>query len=290
VHQSFQPPQLPLVVFTDLDGTLLDHHDYSFAPALPALERLRALRVPLIPTTSKTLAEVAELNHTQLANPHPCIVENGSVLCLPPGYFAQPLADEQQHGYQLLRLAPGYDGVLQALARLRAEGFRFRGFKDMNVAEVAQDSGLDAASAARARQRLCSEPLLWQDTEDARQAFVRRLNEEQLQLTRGGRYWHVMGRTSKAAAMQRLCALYREAGFDGFSSIALGDSPNDTEMLDTSDIAVIVRRPDGSQLDCQGRQQTVTTELAGPAGWNDAILGLLTQFTLATSADTALPD
>jgi mannosyl-3-phosphoglycerate phosphatase len=61
-------------------------------------------------------------------------------------------------------------------------------------------------------------------------------------------------------------------------------------MLDTSDIAVIVRRPDGSQLDCQGRQQTVTTELAGPAGWNDAILGLLTQFTLATSADTALPD
>jgi predicted mannosyl-3-phosphoglycerate phosphatase (HAD superfamily) len=36
------------VFFTDLDGTLLDFHTYSFNPALPALEHLKAHEVPLI--------------------------------------------------------------------------------------------------------------------------------------------------------------------------------------------------------------------------------------------------
>ena len=82
----FTEPELPLLVFTDLDGTLLDHDDYGFAPALPALERLRAAAVPLIPTTSKTLAETARLSRA-LGNGHPCIVENGSAICVPEGYF-----------------------------------------------------------------------------------------------------------------------------------------------------------------------------------------------------------
>ncbi|TKB45800.1 mannosyl-3-phosphoglycerate phosphatase, partial [Ferrimonas sediminicola] len=33
-------PTPKLLVVTDLDGTLLDHHSYSFQPAEPALARL----------------------------------------------------------------------------------------------------------------------------------------------------------------------------------------------------------------------------------------------------------
>ena len=44
----FARPTLPLLVFTDLDGTLLDHDDYGFEPALPALHRLAAAQVPLV--------------------------------------------------------------------------------------------------------------------------------------------------------------------------------------------------------------------------------------------------
>jgi mannosyl-3-phosphoglycerate phosphatase len=278
VDSIFQAPQLPLLVFTDLDGTLLDHHDYGFEPALPALARLRALGVPLIPTTSKTLAEVASLNRDQLGNPHPCIVENGSVVCLPDGYFPTPSHEEEQFGYRLLRLAPDYANVLAVLAELRDAGFRFRGFHDMSDAQVAADSGLDRVAAARARQRLCSEPLRWEDSDERLETFAQRLTEHGLQLTRGGRYWHVMGPTSKAAAMRRLGDLYRQAGFTDFTSIALGDSPNDLEMLTAADIAVIVRRPDGGVLDCQARRQTLTTEQPGPSGWNRAMLQLIDQF------------
>ena len=33
----------PLLIFTDLDGTLLDHHSYSFQGAEESLQRLRAM-------------------------------------------------------------------------------------------------------------------------------------------------------------------------------------------------------------------------------------------------------
>ncbi|MFQ5696467.1 MAG: mannosyl-3-phosphoglycerate phosphatase, partial [Terriglobia bacterium] len=47
-----------LIVFTDLDATLLDHQTYSWAAAEPALRRLRLLGIPLVFCTSKTRAEV----------------------------------------------------------------------------------------------------------------------------------------------------------------------------------------------------------------------------------------
>ncbi len=50
-----------IVVFTDLDGTLLDHDSYSYTAAEPALDFIRNNNIPLIFTTSKTAIEVEEL-------------------------------------------------------------------------------------------------------------------------------------------------------------------------------------------------------------------------------------
>lgn len=47
-----------LVVFTDLDGTLLDHEDYSYEAARDGMERIRYQQIPLIFTTSKTRLEI----------------------------------------------------------------------------------------------------------------------------------------------------------------------------------------------------------------------------------------
>lgn len=43
-----------LILFSDLDGTLLDHDTYDWSPAQPALKQLAALEVPLVLTSSKT--------------------------------------------------------------------------------------------------------------------------------------------------------------------------------------------------------------------------------------------
>ena len=47
-----------IMIFTDLDGTLLNHDDYRYDAALPALDAIRRLHIPLIPVSSKTMVEM----------------------------------------------------------------------------------------------------------------------------------------------------------------------------------------------------------------------------------------
>ena len=49
------------IIFTDLDGTFLNHHDYSFEESKQALQKIKQNNIPLIFTTSKTRIEVEEL-------------------------------------------------------------------------------------------------------------------------------------------------------------------------------------------------------------------------------------
>ena len=75
-----------VLVFTDLDGTLLDHHNYSFAPALQMLHRLNSINIPVIPNTSKTFAELIDLRQ-QIGLEGPFIVENGGRYLHPYSLF-----------------------------------------------------------------------------------------------------------------------------------------------------------------------------------------------------------
>lgn len=71
-----------LVIFTDLDGSLLNHEDYSFTAARPSIERIKTAGIPLIITTSKTRLEVERLQQ-EMGIREPFIVENGGGIFFP---------------------------------------------------------------------------------------------------------------------------------------------------------------------------------------------------------------
>lgn len=265
----FEIPACGLLVFTDLDGTLLDQDSYAFEAAVPALERLARLAVPVIPVTSKTLAEI-EVLVPSLGLNGPCIAESGGLVAIPRGYFTPPLRLQPLGPFLVEYLSPPYAEILAVLEDLRrTASFEFTGFSDLSDAEVARLTDLDAESARRARRRLCSEPLLWRDSAEARQHFSRRLRERGLSLAEGGRFLHVLGQTDKSRAIDRLKGYYRGAGLSEFETIALGDSPNDVPMLQGADTAVVVRRKDEGRLAMESRADLVRTAASGPAGWNE---------------------
>ncbi|MFC1520631.1 HAD-IIB family hydrolase, partial [Pseudomonadota bacterium] len=74
------------LIFTDMDGTLLDHFDYSFSSAIAVIEGLNEKQIPIIPNTSKTFAEMEKFQQTIGFN-SPFISENGAVIYIPIGYF-----------------------------------------------------------------------------------------------------------------------------------------------------------------------------------------------------------
>jgi mannosyl-3-phosphoglycerate phosphatase len=285
MQTPFKHPDCPLVVYTDLDGTLLDHDSYTFEPALPALHRLASLNVPVIPVTSKTMAELRVLGR-ELQLRGPCITENGGLIAVPENYFGDNSTQPTEGGYRLEYLSPRYDTILSDLTGLRNRfGFRFDGFADLSVEDVAAQTGLSNEEAQQARQRMCSEPLTWRDSDSAFERFSAELKALGYTLVRGGRFHHVLGRTDKAKAIGRLNAMFADAGFTGYTSIALGDSPNDSQMLLAADVAVLIRRKDGSWLELDTDRTIIRTTAAGPGGWNEAIQHYLDSANAQSTAE-----
>lgn len=270
-----------LLVFTDLDGTLLDHHTYSYTAACPALKILQESATPLILTSSKTRSEIQSLVNELEIN-YPFIVENGAGIVIPDNCFTSLELDlPSSNGTRLKTFGPPLYTLLNTLHRLRdAVGVRFTGFSEMNNDEVMQRTGLSREAASLARKRDFSEPITWQDDESAWQAFASRLSEAGLYTLRGGRFIHIMSAGDKGAALAWLRDRYVEQRGRAVCTVALGDSDNDLAMLARADIPVVVRSPAHEPPAAALELDYPLTELTGPAGWNQAMLAITAAMTI----------
>lgn len=257
--------QLPLLVFTDLDGTLLCHETYSWTDARPALSALKRTGAGVVLASSKTAPEMAPLRADMGLTEWPAIVENGSGI-LPP----QTLGTAQASEYEAIRAA------LDNLPTEMRE--KFLGFGDMSVAQVCDATGLPAADAALARRRSYSEPGLWRGSDDERTIFMDALARNRITAREGGRFLTLSFGQTKADRMAEITAQYAPR-----HTIALGDAPNDVEMLEAADYAVIVGNPHHTPLPLlQGEpsDRVIRTQRPGPEGWNAAVLELIGRLQL----------
>lgn len=268
-----QQARAPFVVFTDLDGSLLDHDSYSFEAARPALERICAQRIPLVFTSSKTRTEIEKLQ-AMLGIREPFIVENGAAVFFPDPYrnWVVP-GGIRQPPYTVIRLGISYSKIRRWLQAL-PPGFKITGFGDLSVEDIERLSGLSPAQAGRAKQREFSEPFLIDD--DSKMSGLHALAEASgLTITRGGRFYHLMGSgQDKGLAVRRTAAVMLRNMGRPPCTIGLGDSANDEAMLQSVDVPVLIPHPDGSYegLDVKG---LIKARHPGSRGWNEAILELL---------------
>ncbi len=248
----------PLVVFSDLDGTLLDHTSYDWSPATHALQRLARIGAPVVLASSKTAAEIAPLQQAMGLAGWLAIAENGA-----------GLVDGQAHTprYEYTALRRALDLLPQNLRR------HFLGFGDMTLDRLMQATGLSPHDASLAQQRAFSEPGLWLGTADQQTAFLSALRDHGVTARLGGRFLTLSFGATKAMRMAEVIAHYRPQ-----VTIALGDAPNDTEMLDAADYGVIIANPHHAPLPplaCEQSGRIMRTSEPGPTGWNIAILNLL---------------
>jgi mannosyl-3-phosphoglycerate phosphatase len=265
-----------LVVFTDLDGTLLDATTYSFEAAKQALDALRVRRVPIVIVSSKTRAEIEPLRF-MLDNHDPFIVENGAALYIPQGTFAFPLEQALLRGpYQVMEWGTPYAALRAALKELeQGLGCRVRGFGDMPAEEIAARTGLALSEAHRAKQREYDEPFFFEGSEVEPQTIARWLEKKAITCTRGGRFYHLTGDNDKGRACRVVIDCYRRQLGETLVTAALGDSLNDLPMLAIVDRPILVQKPDGSfDAEVQLPNLTYAPDI-GPAGWNQAVLRLI---------------
>ena len=260
----------PLLIFSDLDGTLLGHQNYGFDAALEALGKIGRNKTPLILNSSKTRSEMLSIRK-KMHNNHPFVVENGAAIYVPSGIFSQYSDDLTE-----LSLGVSRKNILQFIHQLRDQKrYSFKGFADFTLDELIAETGLSKQQAEQARDRTGSEPIKWLDTEENLQFFKQAIEQQGLKLLKGGRFLHVMGQTDKAKAMRILVDLYRNEFQQDYKTIAMGDSQNDKLMLEQADFSGIIKPEKGSELEIEKEDNVYYSTLPAPKGWQEVMNKIL---------------
>lgn len=268
-----------VIVFTDLDGCLLDYSTYEWQPAAPALRLLERYHAPVIFTTSKTSAEVSYWQSVTGIK-CPAIVENGGAIHLPEGSVPRwpPDAEPMPEGGVRIVLGWPRAQVVQALHRAAADSrCDVRGFSDMNDEEIAVHCEMSLEQAALASMREYSEPFLLL-TPRRESDLLRAFLAHGLKLTRGGRFFHAQRHAGKGDAVRRMIDIYSKF-HSPLVTIGLGDGLNDEEMLRTVDHAIILKSNHSGELQRRLPRARATSE-AGPAAWSQSLMALLSDLDM----------
>ncbi len=263
------------LIFTDLDGTLLDHFNYSTEPANQVLADLENMNIPVIFSTSKTFPEVLELRQ-QLNNHHPFIVENGAAIYLPKDYFpdcyVSDFTESDHPDYLKISLCEDRQHWLALLEELKPNYLNeFSHFHELGPLGIARVTGLSKEKAILANRREYSEPIFWTGDQNKKRLFINEMRQLGASIEEGGRFLHLIGECNKGKALNCLLEFFQAQQIKPLLSIALGDGKNDAAMLAAADEAILVRSPVHPFPDVPNQTHILKTDHYGPHGWAEGI-------------------
>ena len=266
-----------VLIFTDLDGTLLDHDTYDFKGAKSGLDLLMRKAIPVIICSSKTRAEI-ELYRLRMGLSAPFVVENGGAVFIPGNVL--DLSDTpfvEQGPYRVAELGIPYAHLCAIWKHVKKkEKIRMKGFSEMTIEEIATHTRLPLEEAGLAARREYSEPFVFSDTEAKFRLLAQLLGKKGLKITRGGRFYHVAGQNDKGASVEILKKIYAKTyPHTQVVTAGLGDSANDIPMLRQVDIPIVIRKKTGAWERMEGIEGVVYSDKAGPKGWAETVRALL---------------
>ncbi len=263
------------LVFTDMDGTLLDHHTYSYEAAKPALSALETKEIPVIPTTSKTFAELQPLR-SEIGLNGPFIIENGAAIFIPHGFFKQkPSGTVWVDGYWCKAFISNKNYWIKLLEKMGSEfKGQYKQFSKMTVTDIQECTGLDERSASLASKRQFGEPILWLGDDEGKSRFLKAVKDRGAFPLEGGRFIHISGNCNKGQALKWLASEYQKQSATKVNTIALGDGKNDVAMLEAAHIPIRILSPVNPPPHVE-KEEVYTSTLPGPEGWNEMLTQLL---------------
>ncbi|WP_320034866.1 HAD-IIB family hydrolase [Halarcobacter sp.] len=258
------------VIFTDLDGTFLNHDNYSFAEAEESIELLKSKKIPIVFTTSKTRVEVEKLQE-KVGITEPFIIENGAAIFFPKNYQNFNLSFlDQLDDYYLYQLGLTYGKILEFYNKYKKE-FGMLGFSEMSIDELIKYTGLDKQSAILSKKRDFTEPFLIEDD-----SLIEKLqniaSNYDIKITKGGRFYHLIGKyQDKGLAVKKAIEIFEDLYGVKIDSIGLGDGQNDIAMFENVKKAVIIKNHKNDYVEYFGNNQQKST-YQGSKGWNEMVL------------------
>ncbi|MEI7792227.1 MAG: HAD-IIB family hydrolase [Candidatus Berkelbacteria bacterium] len=237
------------ILFSDLDGTFLDHHDYSFERSYEALNTFLEQGNEVVFVTSKTAAEVfalfSALKEKGLKRKLSFIVENGAAI-----YLSEEVADQvdldkydevsrkDYLGYIILSFGRADYSSLRSVLKKEVEpriGKIVYGFGDFSDQALSELTGLTLEQAALSKKRDCDEPFYIENGLDADYDFAKQIiTDHGLHYHRGGRFAHISIKQDKGSAVKLFINIVKQIA-PGIITYGVGDAPNDVSFLQVCD-------------------------------------------------------
>ncbi|MCU0393209.1 MAG: HAD-IIB family hydrolase [Thermoflexibacter sp.] len=234
------------VIYSDLDGTILDINNYSHEQSEKAIGLLKKYHIPLIFCSTKTFAE--QVYYQKILGIYaPFIIENGSAIFIPKDYFSFAYQFSfNKDDYNVIELGKPVELIRHAIREVNQNlGFNLRGFNNMPIDELVRIVGLDKEKINNALAKDYTKTLVNSLSENEAIRINEELIKQGLTLCKGSKYHSVMSAsTDKGKAVSILNKLF-ESKYPQFISIGIGDGANDASMFSVVDNAFLVQRYKG---------------------------------------------
>ena len=251
-----------ILIFTDLDGSLLHRDTFEFDQIKDYLNNLLIKGIHIIPNSSKTEKEILNFNQ-ELGFDLTYISENGSVI----------------NGLNLLNknfpdkiiLSRDKEKLLEIFNSKVPQKLKdqCKFISEMNKNRQMKILGLSQDKLKSATDRKYSSPFLFEGSKLEKNKLIKILKENSLTLQEGGRIINLCDNVSKVKSMNKIVKIYKKIQ-NKIKIIAVGDNYNDLEMLRNSDIPCLVFN-DLFKLDQINIDNLIFSNKPSPEGWADVI-------------------
>ena len=251
-----------VLIFTDLDGSLLHRDTFKFDEIKDYLKQLISKGIFIIPNTSKTEKEILEFNN-ELGSSLPYISENGSAingLDLLNSNLPKELILSREKDSLIKIFEKSVPVILQNKCKWLSE---------MDKKKQSLIFGLEDDKLKMALDRKYTMPFLFEGNKSERNELSKIVKNKGLALQEGGRVINLTDKVNKAKALQVFVRFFKKNN-KNVKTIAVGDNYNDLDMLKTSDFPCLVFN-DKFTLDEIHIKNLITTNKASPEGWADVI-------------------
>ena len=251
-----------VLIFTDLDGTLLHRETFEFNEIKEYLNQLLSKGIIIVTNTSKTEKEILEFNN-ELGSSLPYISENGASI--------KGLDLLNSNLPKELILSREKDNLIKIFEKSVPVNLqnKCKWLSKMDKKKQSLIFGLKDEKLNMALDRKYTIPFVFEGNKGEKNELFKIVKNKGLALQEGGRVINLTDKADKAKALQVFVRFFKKNN-KRVKTIAVGDNYNDLDMLKTSDFPCLVFN-DKFTLDKIPIYNLITTNKPSPEGWADVI-------------------
>tara|TARA_B100000963_G_scaffold350871_1_gene361706 strand:- start:512 stop:1339 length:828 start_codon:yes stop_codon:yes gene_type:complete len=264
---------MKFLIFSDLDGTFLDHRSYSFGNLKIFINKIKQGNT-IVFNTSKTFSEILKINK-QLELKSPFIVENGACIFFPQSYKDNLDINKdyfKYHGYLGYSLANhNLQKIVTRVSPLQKK-YKFRFYSELSDQKISEITNLRMDDIKRSKKRLFSNPIFWDDSFNKIAKFkseIVSLNNH-FKVFQGGRFIHILENYDKGIALKKYLEIIKPSMDVECTTVSLGDSENDICMLESTDYSCIVKG-EGKKISLTKTNKIYFSKTKAPLGWQESL-------------------